>query len=155
MIFSKKEVRETCNDIAVPYDLDPKLIYAICLNESAKDENGNFDASVARLEQNYYRKYVKKMNLPTTTEVLLSASYGICQMMGLSLWELGYFEGKNVQQAIDNYCVNLHDMIDTGCRWFLRKLDKANGNIYLGLSYWNGDMSGKYTEKIISTYEKV
>lgn len=167
MIFTKYQVKEQCILTAPKFDFDWTLIYAICLQECSKSLRGEFEPDVARMEQGFYRRYVEDQNeLATSTEVLLSASYGIMQMMGLSLKEVGYlqwwFDNYNndewkkvlnhslsqiaIPQAIDAYCVNLEWMIEWGCRWMDVKRKKAKGDLRKMLTYWNG--SSLYPDKI-------
>jgi hypothetical protein len=171
MNFTREEVFEMCNRIAPQFDLDPILVQAICLQESAKNKEGEFTPEVARLEQGFYRRYVEPMSFATTTEILLSASYGIMQMMGLSLMEAGYFKwwfdqkllrtqrflGNHlseisVPKALNEYCINLEWMIEWGCIHFDGKRKKAGGDVHKALDYWNGDMTGKYREEVLQKY---
>lgn len=174
MIFTKEKVFNTCKIIAPKYKFDPKLIYAVCLQEGAKNRKGEFLPDVARLEQGYYRRYTNPMILATTSEVLLAASYGVMQMMGLSLKEAGYFgwyfencsEGVKrvikaptsqfaIPSAIDAYCTNIKWMIEWGCKWMVTKRDKADGDTFKMLGYWNGDTSGKYAAEVLNRMEKL
>ncbi len=175
MIFSKEDVFNACEKIAPKYNLDPKLIKALCLQESSRNAVGDFLPDRARLEQGFYIKYVEpKNNLATTTEVLLSASYGVTQLMGLSLKELNYFDwwfNKQTEivqlfldaplseiatpKALNWFCENLDVMIDFGCQWFKRKLELAKGDKDKALDYWNGDLSGKYREEVWAKYNKL
>ena len=81
-----EEVFEIARTIAKGTKFDPLLVTAVCQQESS------FDHHAVRLEQGFYRRYVEKMELASTSEVLLSASYGLMQVMGLTLLELGYFK---------------------------------------------------------------
>lgn len=171
MIFTKEDVSRQCKAIAPKYNFDPELIYAVCLQESDKDEKGNFDPDVARLEQGYYLKYVeKKNNLATTTEILLSASYGVMQMLGDSLKQAKYFDWYftkfkdlynltnplseiAVPKALNFYCVNLDVMIDFGCIWMDIKRSLAKGDIRKTLAYWNG--SPEYPDKIFARMKSI
>jgi len=165
--MTKQQVWEACQKIAPNYNFDPKLIFAICLQESEQKKDGSFSPDVARLEQGYYRKYVEPLELATTSEVLLSASYGITQMMGLSLKEVGYFDwyyrqctldmqkllGHPLSQfaipsAIDAYVVNLDWMINFSCKYLNRKRELAKGDLWLTLKYWNG--SSNYPDKVLA-----
>ena len=173
-IFAKIDVFNACKTIAPKYELDPKLIYAVCLQEGSKNKKGDFEPDVARLEQGYYRRYVEPMILATTSEVLLAASYGIMQMMGLSLKEAGFFQwyfdhcsgGTRlaikapmsqyaVPSALDAYCTNLNWMIEWGCKWMVTKRDKAKWDIEKMLGYWNGDTSGKYASEVLERMGKL
>ena len=172
MVYTKGQVRQKCKDIAPQYGFDGDLIFAVCLQESGRNEDGSFAPDVARLEQNFYRKYVEIQELATTTEVLLSASYGIMQMMGQSLVEVGYFrwfynQYKRtykltdplseicVPKAINRYCINLTWMIEWGCKWMVKKRDLADGDTMKMLGFWNGDTTGKYAQKIINKYNLI
>ncbi len=166
--FTKTQVLAACQTVAPKYSLDPKLIFAICQQEGARD-GVNWDPSIARLEQGFYRRYVEPMNYATTSEILLSASYGVMQMMGESLMELGYFEwyfGQLPQEmqnvldhprsqlaipnAIDYYCVHLDIMVEWGTRWFKRKFDAAGGDLTKALQLWNGGSNPNYASEVIT-----
>lgn len=175
MNFSRDEVYDVCKVVALKYDFDPKLIFAVCLQEGAQNKKKEFAPDIARLEQGYYRKYVEPMTLATTSEILLSASYGIMQMMGLSLKEAGYFEwyfysqcdekmrkllGSPLSQfaipnAIDTYCVNLFWMIDWGAQWLAKKREIARGNEKKMLCLWNGDLTGKYYNEVMKKIKTI
>lgn len=166
MSFTKGQIYAQCKKTAPEFDFDPKLIYAVCLQEGARNAEGVFLPDVARLEQGYYRKYVEKQNeLATTSEILLSASYGIMQVMGLSLKKAGYFDWyfnsrtaslqKVLKQplsqyaipsGLDHYCVNLELMIHWGCIWMDMKRKLAKGDERKMLVYWNG--SSKYPDDV-------
>ena len=94
-IVTPQKVFESAQRIAPQFRFDPLLIYALGEQECEKDPVEKLKRwlpGVARLEQGYYRRYVNtKFELATTSEVLLAASYGVWQMMGLSLLEAGYF----------------------------------------------------------------
>ena len=174
IMFFPKEIFEQCKITTPEYGFEPELIYAVCLQEGGKNKDGSFAPDIARLEQGYYRSYVEPMTLATTSEVLLSASYGIMQMIGLSLKEAGFFnwyfdqctEGMKklllqplsqfaIPNAIDAYCINLKWMIEWGCKWMKTKEKKAKGDTRKMLGYWNGDLSGKYADEVLRKYEKV
>ena len=173
MNFTKEQIYDQCKKTAPEFGFDPKLIYAVCLQESAKNKDGEFLPDIARLEQGFYRKYVETQNqLATTSEILLSASYGVMQVMGLSLKEAGYFnwylnsrpEGLRnilkypfsqyaVPSALDFYCVNIDLMIHWGCVWMDKKRKLAKGDERKMLTYWNG--SSKYPDLIYKRLEKL
>lgn len=169
MIFTKEQVFEVCKTIAPIYKFDVTLIQALCLQEGGKNADGSFAPSRARLEQGFYVHYVEKQNYATTSEVLLSASYGVTQMMGESLKEIQFFEWYFSQQsdsmkqllgnpysefcvpnAIDAYCDNLNWQVEWGCKWLSKKRDMAHGDITKALGYWNGDTSGKYANEVLT-----
>jgi hypothetical protein len=167
MTFTKDEVRDSCRRIAPTYGFDPDLIFAICLQEGATTDNV-FDPAIARLEQGFYRRYVEPLNYATTSEVLLSASFGVMQMMGESLLELGFFEWyyesreqglKNVldharselaiPNALDWYCVNLDAMVEWGTKWFDRKYKANKDDVKSALLAWNGGANAAYADSVM------
>ena len=157
MIFTQQQVKDTCNTIAPIYKFDPLLIFAVCLQEGGRNKSGEFTPDMARLEQGFYLRYVEKNDLPTTTEILLSASYGVMQIMGLNLLRLKFFEFYfnqspiglqavlkepvsqfGVVSGIDAFCENLSWQIEYGCRLMTEKREKANGDTRQMLLNWNG-----------------
>jgi len=170
MILTKEQVFAACEKIAPQYNFEVSLIKALCLQEGGKNKKGEFAPDKARLEQGYYLRYVEAKNeLATTTEILLSASYGVTQMMGLSLKELDFFEWWFSEQvepmkiilgnplseiaipkALNWYCEHLNAQIDWGCKWLAKKRTMANGNIVKMLGYWNGDSTGKYAAEVLA-----
>ena len=172
MKYSKDQVYQMCKDIAPKYQFDPKLIFAVCLQEGEKEGN-NFEPDVARLEQGFYRRYVEGKNeLATTTEVLLSASYGVMQLMGQSLREAKYFDWfymkfKDVYsltdplseiavpKAINYFCEHLDIMVQFGCTWMDVKRKLAGGDIVKMLGLWNGDKTGKYASEVLAKLKRI
>lgn len=174
MTVTRKDVKDACDLIAPEFDFDPDLIFAVCLIEGGKDSAGSFDPSVARLEQGYYRRYVEHNDYATTTEILLSASYGVMQLMGLSLLEAGFFEfyfnqvsddfKKVIKEprsmfamtsALNAFCVHLDWMIRFGCKWMDKKRQLADGDVTKMLSFWNGDLTGHYASKVLKKYNSI
>lgn len=175
MIIDPQKVREACLAIAPKYQFDPLLVYAVCLQESDKDKSGNFDPSMARLEQGFYSRYIAKQNdYATSTEILLSSSWGVMQMMGESLYELGYFgwyfEQCNpylrgilkvpmsqyaVPSALDAFVVNVEWMVEWGCKWLVKKRDLAQGDTEKMLLLWNGGSAPDYPTQVIARYNKL
>lgn len=174
MIFLKNDVYLMCKRVAPIFKFDAKLVFAICLQEGGRTKNGNFKPDMARLEQGFYLRYIEKQNYPTTNEVLYSASYGIMQMMGISLKEVGFFKWWfnqksdkakiylksayseiSIPKAINAYCVNLEWMIVWGTRWLKRKDKRAKGNIEKLAMYWNGDTTGKYYKELMKKYNSI
>jgi len=167
-VISLDTVKTTIKAIAPKYGVPPNIILGICLQEGARVQ-GQWDPSIARLEQGFYRRYTEPLTYATTSEVLLSASYGIMQMMGLSLMELGYFEWyfdqlplgmKNllerprsqlaIPSAIDYYCVTVDVMIEWGIKWFKKKLELACGDIPKALQLWNGGGNPNYAKEVLA-----
>lgn len=170
MIFTEQQIKEACERIAPKYGLDPTLIRALCKQESAHDKNGNYLADIGRPETNYGYKYVfKKYNLATTSEDLLSCSFGVMQCMGDALYDLKFFDFYfnqcdqgikiilnnplsefAIPSAIDHFVENLDWMIDFGCQWFKKKLNQGSGDVFKGLCNWNGDQTGKYANEVLA-----
>jgi len=90
MTFTKEKVADACVVIAPTQKFDPLLILAVCLQEGGRNKDGTFAPDRARLEQGFYSRYVEGKDNATTTEVLLSASYGVMQIMGLVLERMGF-----------------------------------------------------------------
>lgn len=175
MTFTKKEIYSVCKKVAPDFGFEPELLFAFCLQESGRNKAGEFTPDKARLEQGFYIRYVEKQNeLATTTEVLLSASYGIMQMMGESLREVGYFDwyfnqqsetmkmfldnslsDLSVPKAINAYCVNADLMVLWGAKWLKKKNEKAGGDLKLLCQYWNGDKTGEYYKSLIKKYNSI
>jgi hypothetical protein len=182
MIFSKNEVFIQCALIAPKYGFDVKLIQALCMQECEHRVMGNngklfydanaFRADKARLEQGYYDRYVERQNvLSTVNEILLACSFGVTQMMGLSLKEAGFFSDWfnshtadmqkylgnplseiSIPKALNSYCDNLSQQIEYGCKWLTKKQSLAKGDLILTLSYWNGDRTPehKYANEVLT-----
>ena len=159
MIFTQQYVWNSVKRIAPKYTLDPYLIMAIAEQECEKDKSGDYDASVCRLEQGFYRRYVKNGNRATTTEVLLSASYGIFQMMGMSLLEAGWLEGADnpleVAAALNLYCTDLDSMTRSACVWFTKKLELSEGKTGQALLKWNGGGNLEYDNQVVGRISKL
>jgi hypothetical protein len=174
MIFTREQVFDACERVAPSFNFEVELVQALCLQEGGRKKDGCFAPDRARLENGFYSRYTEKQNLPTTTEILLAASYGVTQMMGESLRLAGYFEDyfncqtQAVQQllgsplsqiavvkAIDDYCENLMDQITYGCKWLSKKREMAGPNIVKMLGFWNGDLSGKYADEVLGKYHSI
>jgi hypothetical protein len=164
MTFTKKDVFNMCVVVAPQYGFEVSLIQALCLKESGRNKDGTFEPSRARMEPGFYSRYIEKQNLETTNEILYSASYGVTQMMGQSLKEIGFFEdwfnGQTdamkiflgnayseitVPKAINWYCANLNPQIKWACKWLQRKKDLANGDTFDMLRRWNGNPTNPVT----------
>lgn len=132
---------------AIKYGLDPALICAICEQESGNRkpdpvtgrEDWNMWAN--RNEPGFDSKYIKPLHLSPTEEVNRSQSWGLMQLMGESVRELGYHE------VIPKILWPSYN-IDFGCRWFKVKLDKAGGNVNKALLLWNGGGDPTYDTQV-------
>lgn len=165
-MLKPQDIRALCEKYAPEYKFDPLLIMAIVEQESSYDE------SEVRLENGFYRKYTRPLQYSTTTEILLAASYGLMQVMGESLKELGFFsswfekqttEAKAflgdplcevaVPKAINAYMVHPEWQIEWGCQWLARKRSIAQGDTWKMLLYWNG--SPDYPHRVLEIQKKL
>lgn len=174
MIFTKAQTFEMCKKVTPTFEFDPLVVMTFCAQEADKAKNGEFDPSVAALEEGFYWKYTKKMNLATTSEVLLAASYGVMQVMGLCLREDGYFnwwfdqlspDEKNffknpdmpfaIDSALNNFVVNLEWMIHWGCVHLDKKRHEAHNDLKKMVLLWNGGGRPAYYDEWLEKYEAV
>ena len=183
MNFSKQQVFETCKIIAPTKNFSPTLIQAVCLQEGGKTKDGSFAPDRARLEPGFYSRYVEKNELATTTEVLLSASYGCMQVMGLELKRMGFFEfyfnqssegvknSMKVPQSpigimfgVDAFCENLNWQIEWGVKLMAEKRDKANrlaafkgetDKEKIMLLLWNGGSAPEYANEVLEKQKSI
>jgi hypothetical protein len=146
------------------------VLLAICEQESEKAGRNSllYRGDVMRLEQNYYRRYTEPLSWATTTEALLAMSFGIPQMMGLSLYELGWFDEEfhrqspeyqvcyiqpmgeeNVPKALNRYCVSFTDQVQTEADHFAKKLKAAKGDLREALLFWNGGSNPHYPDEVL------
>jgi hypothetical protein len=112
--FTRADVEAICRKVTPAFGYDPILILAVCEQESA------WDPTAVRLENGFYRNYSRPCEFATTTEVLFSASYGLMQIMGLSLHLLGYF-GEATQvgvvKGVDVLMIQPELQVRMGCAW--------------------------------------
>ncbi len=119
-----------CKTIAPAFGYDPYLIAAMCLQESSDDPTEQV------LEPAFYRRYIRPMNFPSTTEALFSCSWGLMQTMGWSLHLLGYFDQEAegltafnlvVTHLLDKYMTTATDQVKYGCAWLKVKELQVRG----------------------------
>jgi hypothetical protein len=168
--MKREEVYTLCLGQAPRFGFDPLLILAICEQESGYDE-GQY-----RLEERFNERYVRARSLPTTTEILLSASYGLMQTMGEILREVGYFSYWFLQQgqtrrvwlaeplsdiamvkALNEYMMKPEWQIEQGLIWLKKKEKIAGDDVTRLLRLWNGDISGRhqYAEAVLRRYRNL
>jgi len=152
---TQTEVKALCDDIAPSLGIDPKLALAICQQESAYNEKA------MRLENGFLVRYVLPMNLASTVAGQFATSWGLMQMMGESLHELGYFSAdqtpEGITKAINLYMITPRDQVQKGCEWFAKKLALARGDEWKALCYWNGDVDGTrgYANAVLAKMAKL
>ena len=167
--MKKEDVFALLEPHAIENGFDPYLGLAIVEQESTYRED------VARPEQGFYHRYTMPDSLATTTEILLASSYGLMQLMGQSLRELGYFdffvkfynEGKtagrltvslsevSVPKALNALMVRPAWQVEWGCKWFKKKLAIAKGDTTKALQFWNGGGNPKYASEVLARYAKL
>jgi len=122
--------------IANEYELDPALVAAVILTESSGVPD------VARLEQGFYRRYVKQLDLPITEEICRAASFGLMQIMGQTAREFGFMDHFDKLEQPE---VN----IDLGCK-ILSKYINDKKDLRRGLLRYNGGGDLTYPDKVLS-----
>lgn len=143
----KADVLALCESVCPAYGIDPVFLLALCEQESGYDE------TEVRLENGFYRRYSRPMQLPASTEVLFSASYGLTQIMGEVLDELGYFEGsEGIAAGIDAFMMVPRLHIEYACRQIAR-LRKSTGSVRRILLRYNGGVH--YPQEVWSRYERL
>lgn len=161
--MTREEVYALCKSTASKYAVDPILILAICEQESS------YNPFAVRLETHFFSKYIEKMSLATTSEVLLSCSFGLMQLMGESLRESGYFgwwksltdspleavSQVGVVKALDWFMLHPEAQVDFGCRWYVKKRGLAGGDPKKALLIWNGGGDQDYPKKVLARADKL
>lgn len=153
--MTRDEIYELCKKIAPPYGYDPLMLLAQIEQESSYKE------SEPRLEQVFFQKYVRPHPvLGQTTpavKVMMSSSYGLGQLMGLSLYELKHFfstDSVTVAMALDVYVGSPEMQIETMCLWLKKK--QAMGDSHTlddALRRYNG--SSEYPPLVYARYAKL
>jgi hypothetical protein len=168
----KEQAFELCRIAGQQSGVDPKLLLAIALRESG--QNGGVKDDEARLENAFFHRYTRGEGLSTTTAILLAASYGMMQVMGQSLKEMGYFDfykgyhnDRNsfqiqdplseigVPKAINAFMVRPPWQFEWGARWFQKKLRAAGSNVEHALLLWNGGGNLKYPQEVLAIMETI
>lgn len=133
--MEKRKVYELCQRIGPKYGFDPLLILAMCEQESS------YEPTAVRLENGFYRRYVRPQGFAPSTGVLLSASYGLMQVMGLSLHEMDFFNGLTlpgqIAEELDKFILDPEQQVGFGCKWLEHKRGRS-GDLTLALTRYNG-----------------
>lgn len=148
--MQKVEVYELCKLVAPLYDLEPLLVLAVCEQES------NYDHRAVRLENGFYRHYVRPKGWSLPTAVMMSASYGLMQTMGLILWEQGMFtsiEPEDVAETLALYEDDPKKQLEYGCAWLQRKV--GGGKVADGLLKYNGGGNPEYPAEVMKRYARL
>ena len=149
------------------YGFDPILLLAIV------DQESSFDETSLRMEDGFQERYLKHLkDLPTTSSVLLSTSYGLMQTLGESLLEDGYMEffqdwykdkyqqeirGRSqigIVKSIDEFMIHQDWQILYGIKHFKKKWDLAHGDRHKALLGYNGGGRPAYATEVLTKYDK-
>lgn len=147
---------QLCQEIAPKYQLDPSLVLAVIEQESM------YDPKIPRLENDYYRRYVHKnpglAHLSPVTKTMFAASYGLGQMMGLSLFEVGALKDIDYDVHVFlwfvDYCTNERLQVETMCQWleYKRKLGITH-TVNDMLRRYNGDAT--YPSRVLERFVRI
>lgn len=151
MNISEAEVWNACRKEGQAQDLDPFLLLAVCRQEARRTREGLYVLDSIRLEQGFFYKYIDKGNYDPVTKVILSTSWGVMQMMGESLRELGLLKAEeNLSTVfINQYCLNVGLQVESGSKWLKKKIAIAQGNVEKGLLFWNGGSNLAYPDSVM------
>lgn len=149
------------------YGFDPILLLSIVEQESS------FDETSLRMEDGFQERYLKHLqDLPTTSSVLLSTSYGLMQTLGEALLEDGYMEffqdwykdkyaqeirGRSqigIVKSIDEFMIHQDWQIRYGIKHFKKKWDTAHGDRHKALLGYNGGGKPSYPIEVLIKYDK-
>lgn len=155
----KTFVPPTCEKIGVAL-IDPRFIMAICEQESVMPGNPTiYREDARRLEEGFFLKYTEPQNYEVVAETLFAISWGLPQLMGQSLLEMGYFEAPidsiGVTAGLQMFCQSPEHQIEYAVRWFVRKLNIAKGDTTRALLIWNGGGDPDYPRKVLTRYESL
>ena len=167
--MTRDDVWNLCCSIAPRHHVDPLLALALCEQESVDEHDPKiYHSDALRLENGFYCRYVEPLNYSTVTEGMLSASYGLTQMMGECLRELGYIlwhfqtqttenehpfivgemQNLHVMLALDEYCCHADWQIEWGLKFF-------NEVKHQNLLTWNGGGDPQYPAKVLARKAKL
>ena len=153
--MDRDSVYALCKQIAPRYGFDPLMVLAQVEQESS------YDPLDPRIEEGYLVKYVrtdpKLMGASPCVQALMATSFGYGQLLGHSLFQLGYFfatDSVSVAMKIDEYVWSPDQQIDTMCQWLKKK--QALGDSHTlddALRRYNG--SSQYPNLIYAKYTKL
>lgn len=122
---------------AIKYDLDPSLVYGICLHESLLDNNA------ARYEPDYRWLYRPETVKPRhsslrTEQALQRTSIGLMQVMGAVYREYGY------RGWLPALFADVEKQLDYGCRHLAAKIKKHGA--LAGIAAYNAGTPIRYAD---------
>jgi hypothetical protein len=151
----RDSVYALCKTIAPKYGYIPLMVLAQIEQESSYQEGA------IRLEEGFLVKYVEPHptlgHLAPCVQVLMASSFGFGQLMGESLYEIGYFfalDTLSVAMKLDEYVGSPDQQIDTMCK-FLQKKQAAGTDHSLdaALTRYNG--SSDYPSLVYARFNKL
>jgi len=124
---------------ATKYGLDPKLVCAVCEQESS------WNPWAVRFEPAFEARYIKPAipTAPTTREMTEAMSFGLMQIMGEVAIEFGW-HGKFLTELCDP---------DTGVEFGCKKLQKCfdvHGDADTALLAYNGGSNKDYPSQVLA-----
>jgi hypothetical protein len=152
--MQRDDVWTICKQFAPPFGIDPLLALALCEQES------NYSETAIRLEQGYLR-YVRTFS--PLIQALFSTSWGLTQMMGDSLNQVGFYHWHfdtqtndhehsmlvmpmsemSVAYALNEYLLNPDWQVQWGLKFF-------NDVKHQDLLKWNGGGDPQYPAKVLA-----
>ena len=136
--MTREELIALAVQTARAYELDPRLVCAVCEQESS------FNPFAIRFEPAFLSRYVLPLNLGSRTEETARAfSWGIMQVMGQVAREHG-FKG----QFLSMLCEPVAGL-DIGCRVLRSKLNSHPSTVTAGLLAYNGGGNKEYATGVI------
>lgn len=151
MNVSESDIWQLCKKEGQNQNLDPFLLIGVCRQEARRTHEGLYVCDSIRLEQGFFYTYIDKGNYDPVTKIILSTSFGVMQMMGESLRELGLLPAEEFRSTewIGEYCKNPGLQVQSGCSWLIKKIAIAQGNIEKGLLFWNGGSNTAYPASVL------
>lgn len=128
--------------IAVRHNIEPALVCAVVEQESS------WDSHAIRYEPAFRARYVSSLGLPPTEEIARSISWGLMQVIGQVAREHGF--AGNFLSALCDPPIGL----DIGCAALTAKLAKADGDLSLALTFWNGGANPDYAQEVLARIDR-
>lgn len=141
-----EQYADIIREAATRHGLEPELVAAVVWQESSGD------TTAMRLEQGFYRLYLRKPDIPgyfppeTPRQIEIGCraiSWGLMQVMGQVAREEG-FKGVWLSDLCDHPELGL----EYGCKHLARHLRNAKGNQWAALLRYNGGGDPNYPGKI-------
>ena len=151
--MTSNEVYALAKQFAPARNFDPLLITALCEQESS------YSTTAIRLENGFLRKYLLKTSHHPIVKALFATSFGLTQMMGQSLREVGYITNPSDLNGtiaqIATYIDSPAFQVDWGIRWLDIKRKHAGDDPSQYLLAWNGGSDDTYDDKVLDRMERL